>query len=335
MTRFDTPRDFLRHVKASEADPYPEQTPSPEYLALHLAEMEQVGFVGINPEAWFDDYFPRLLIELANVVEEPVSSTLNRHVTVGCLDHIDVNAFITRSDDGEWFAILFHRALLSLMTQHVKLVVAANHPSSVLYCNGVPPSTLSRADYIAMNVDMLKRYGATGEPHGIELKLAQKSEAATRVEFTLLLMNLFVLGHELGHYINGDLGNAAHFAKVKASSDAAVFSVNISHAMEFAADKVAFELLLRNLASKDPTFSARRVLDLAVTGFFDFLRDIDNRGSTTHPRPSDRLLAVVREFFGDAAADIMRKSFSDLSQIEEFRKTVGDQSVGELLKSRS
>lgn len=148
-------------------------------------------------------------------------------------------------------------------------------------------------------------------------------------------MHLFLLGHEVGHYINGDLNDQSHFVRCNWAPDASVFSANISHEMEFKADKVAFEVVLKSLAALQPDFPARRALDLSVTLFFNFVREISNSGSETHPRSSDRLLAVTHEFFGNDAASLMKKSFNDLSFIKAFQAQVGNQTVADILKTRT
>ena len=113
-----------------------------------------------------------------------------------------------------------------------------------------------------------------------------------------------------------------------------VFAPEDLHAMEFKADAFAFESVLRCLNSRQPNYSARRAFDPSVTLFFNFVREIGNRGSETHPRPSDRMLAVARSFFGGDAASILERSFDDLKQVEIFKKEIGDLTVGELLKCR-
>ncbi len=99
-------------------------------------------------------------------------------------------------------------------------------------------------------------------------------------------------------------------------------------------DETAFDIVLRVLRSVQPDYRARRALDLSATLFFNFVRDISNQGSETHPRPSDRLVEITRKFFGNDAAETMKQSFDDLTRIEEFRKQVDHLTVSDLLRNR-
>jgi hypothetical protein len=180
---------------------------------------------------------------------------------------------------------------------------------------------------------MLKNYGETGKPLGPELKLAAGTPAMAFVTEALVAAHAFVLAHEVGHHANGDLESERHFFARDNVNDGTVFGgMNVSHAMEFAADRFAFGAVLRMLRARGAAnMPARRVLDVSVTLFFNFLRDISNRGSESHPRPSDRIIAVTQDFFGNEAARLMRDSFYDLSAVSKFRDHVGPTTVAELL----
>ena len=136
-------------------------------------------------------------------------------------------------------------------------------------------------------------------------------------------------------YLNGDLKVSAHFADSDLVAEGMVFGNNVSHAKEFKADAKGFELLLRALSVDGPDFPAHRVLQLSVVIFFNFLREISNRGSESHPAPSDRIVAVTKEFFGNEAGDVMERSFANPALVSEFEKMVGNETIAELLRRRS
>jgi hypothetical protein len=221
-----------------------------------------------------------------------------------------------------------------MVNHYIKLIAAALNPSAVKYCNGIVLGKLTRADYVRMSTQMLVQYAATGEPRGPDLKIAIDTEAMAFVDNALQAMHLFLVAHEVGHFLNGDLEDEAYFSKCHWSADTSIFGAEVSHRMEFQADKIAFELVLRAFAAREPEYPARLAFDLSVTLFFNFVREISNRGSITHPRPSDRILAITKEFFGDEEANIMEKSFRDLSYLEVFQRNVAGRKVAEVLKPR-
>ena len=330
-----TAGEFLQRLKATEASPFTRPAPSQQFSDIHAQELAKYGLREVDPEKWFDDHFKGLLHRVADTLPEATRSDLLDSVAVGCVDSRQVNACIIRGERGPCYAILVNRALLTMLNHHIKLIAAANYPSSVLHFDGYPTGALPAAVYTKVSTAILQRYGATGKPVGPELKLALDSPAMELVEEALIALHAFVLGHEVGHYINGDLDSEANFAESNDIPFGPVFGTNVSHTMEFAADRFAFETVLRMLRMRDVNMPARRVLDLSVTLFFNFLREISNRGSESHPKPSDRILSVTREFFGGEAAHLMEASFNDLSAIAAFRDHVGSTTVSELLDARA
>lgn len=312
--------------------PFVGPPPSGEFLEIHNEQQEALGTKEIIPEHFFDQYFNDLLELITATLTPALAEEVKERIAVGCIDHAYVNAFIIRSEDDANFAIVLNKALVTMTNHYAKLIAAAIHPDEVIQCNGRPGTDFQKRDYIRLSGEMLRRYGATGDPVGPELKLDLGSTALSRVDSMLQAMHLFVLAHEVGHYLNGDLGDLTNFRKPLSDSGERVFgSESVSHNMEYLADEVAFEVVARVWRSKDPNYPARKALDDSVTLFFNFLREVDNRGSESHPRSSDRILAVTNCFFGRQAADVMAASFDDISQIAVFQDLLGGITVSDLM----
>ena len=329
-----TPKEFLAEVKRAKAFSNPAGEPEPEFLRIHAEQQRAVGAERVNPEKFFDDYLTQMFDLILSVLPPIRRAELKTRVAVGALDNAVMNAFITRDPSGENFAILLNRALLTMINHYVKLVASANYPDAVVYCGGKDVAGLSRANYLSLMNELLIRYAKTGKPRGPELKLALNSDAMSFVDAALKSLRLFVLAHEVGHYVNGDLTDEANFARSDEIPGASVFVQNLSHKKEYRADERAFDIALRVLREVEPDYRARRALDLSAMLFFNLVRDISNRGSPTHPRSSDRLLHITRAFFGEAAAVTLERSFSDLSQIQKFREQVDHLTVSEALRNR-
>jgi hypothetical protein len=329
-----TPQDFLAYIKLAKASQYPIRKPASEFRRIHAEQLERLGVGVINSEAYFDDYLPRLFGGIVDVLPERHRIAVKERIAVGILNNIQVNAFIVRSDDGKCFAVLLNRALLEVIHHYVKLVAAADYPDSVIYCNGEATAKLGKADYMALLNTLLKHYVTTGQPSGPELKLDLDSTGMSFVEEALSAIHFFVLAHEIGHYINGDLAVRTHFARADNLSGASMFLGNLSHQEEYAADDVAFDVILRVLANVTPDYPARLALYMSAYLFFCLVRDICNRGSETHPRPTDRLLTVTRSFFGDKGATLMAQGMTDVGKVLEFHDQFDHLTVTDVLRSR-
>lgn len=330
---FLSPDEFLNAVRAAEELPYDGQMPDPEMMQIHQDQVKAVGVEGVNPAKFFDDLFAAQLKMIAGVLPSGVRSEVLQRVAVGTLDHALVNAQITRSADGSFFAILINRALIVLANHYMKLVAAARHPGSVLYCERIPTAELLTADFAGMGTAMLKEYAQTGNPKGPQLKLGMTSEAMKELNTTIGVFHLFVLAHEIGHFVNGDLAALTNFNKCHWDGTTLVFAHNVSHAMEYKADEFAFETVLKVLAAQVPHMRALQAFYLSALPTFNFLRDISNRGCESHPKPSDRILNLTGKFFGADAAVLMAKSFSEVAAINAFREQYGKLTATEMLRS--
>jgi hypothetical protein len=328
-----SPSDFLAELRSQETVVVPPVHATPDYLKFHIAEMVRVGITAIDPQQWFDQFYSSLLEHIANALPIDTGSALLSEIAVGVVSDNKINACIVRHSDEHCYAILINRALVSVLTHYVKLIAAAQHPTDIAYFEGLLEPQLSAAIYTGVARRMLARYARSGEVAGPELKLKPNSDAALVVEVRLIAINMFVLAHEVGHYFNGDLLSDEHFSVGHGACDAQLFERHISYTMEFAADRFAFMIVLRLLSQVNPEMSAGLALYMSATLFFNILREISNKGSETHPQPSNRLLAVVHAFFGAEAADLFRKGFDDLSYYQAFGELVGSRSVADLLST--
>lgn len=332
----ESPADFLKRVKRERAAPFLSSSPSPEFLRIHQTNQIETNTQDVVPEEFFDSHFNHIFTLITSTLSPSVRSEIESKIAVGCVDNAKVNAFIIRSANHKNFAIAINRALVTMTNHYAKMIAAANYPNAVVYCNGSSGSELRKSDYIRLCSKMLEQYGATGKPVGPELKLDTKSDAMKLVESMLEAVHVFVVAHEVGHYLNGDLGSPANFQESNLTEGEMVFgSTNVSHKMEFLADQIAFEIVLRIWRAVEPAYPARKALDNSVILFFNFLREVSNRGSRSHPRPSDRILSITSSFFGADAASLMQQSFDDLTKLREFQEMLNGLTVSDLLADRS
>ena len=219
-----------------------------------------------------------------------------------------------------------------LMHKFIKLAAAAIEPTAVIYCNRGEPSQFDKAAYLGMIDELLAHYAETGIPLGPRLKFDSGSQAAISASSNLNAVELFVLSHEVGHFINGDLADLNRFAKWSLGEGIGLFRNERLHDCEFAADKFAFEHLMRIMCSKTPELPALSVLCSAAMLTFNLLRGISNQESYSHPAPSVRLVALTKTFFGEAASDLMQRSFAKPALLYELQPIVGNITITEILQ---
>jgi hypothetical protein len=291
----------------------------------------------LRPDEWLDAHFERLLADLTATLPTNIQERVQEALAIGCVDNRTVNASIIANDMASCFAIVVNQALISLismLTQYAKLVSAALNPTDILFFEGIEEPHYPPAVYSATSTRILSAYGAGAEPTGPELKFKRPSEGSQRLEAYLLAMLLFIIGHELGHYLNGDLAEAMNCRLATDASGRREFYLTDSHKKEFAADAVGFDLVLAALAPRLGDMRAGMLFHWTIVMFFNFLLDISNRGSETHPPPSTRMLVLAHTFFGKDAASALMASFNDIGAVPAFHEALGKWSITDLLSRR-
>lgn len=323
--------EFLDYVKVIEGKALPKVNPDETFLKITSDQMKGIP----NPSPENADTFDWMVNELGKeiVQELPAShrSKFQASVAVGCLEHASVNAQILRSTDN-YYAIVLNKGLMLLAHKLVKLAAAAREPSAVIYCNRGEPSQFGKFAYLEMIDEMLSHYAQTGVPLGPRIKFDMDSKVGISASSDVNMVELFVLSHEVGHFVNGDLVDLNRFSTWHMGEGIGFFKNEHLHKCEFAADKFAFEHVMRIMYSKMPELPALSVLFSAATLTFNLLRGISNRESYSHPAASVRLVTLTRTFFGEAAADLMERSFADPRLLENLRAEVGSTTISDLLQ---
>lgn len=329
---FSNPQEFLDHVKAMESKVIPKTGFDEKFQQIQDEQMKESG-VALPPNTDpYDLIVGNVMKEIAETMPLVQRKRLEELVAVGCLEHPYVNAQILRSPDGR-YAIVLNKGLLILLNKFMKLIAAAREPKAVIYCNRGNPSQFDCSAYQEIADEILVRYAETGIPAGPRIKFDLKSEAAALASGHIHLAELFILSHEIGHFFNGDLSDHNCFRKWQLCEEIDIFKNEKSHRMEYAADRFAFEHVMRVISSTTPNLPAFSVFSSAILSF-NFLRGIMNRESYSHPAPGVRLVALTKEFFGGDAGDLMERSFLKPSILLEIPAVSGNPSVAELLLRR-
>ena len=320
--------DYLKERRTKDARPVPEKSPSEEYLKVHFEQAAMLGGVDINPKEFFDQRLRDAKDRIGALLKPDLASKLRDNVAIGTLENPALNAYIQRRRGTEEHVILVNRGFLSVVNHYVKLTHAAIRPADVIYYQGLDPTKLVGETYLQANQRMLAAYRRDRIAEGPELKLRTGGAALLSVEFSLHQMHDFVVAHEIGHFVNGDLANIATLA---AMDDGMMRLPPLKHMQEFLADQFAFAALLRLAALQVPDAPAVMILRNSVILFFNLLREISDLGTDSHPPLSLRLLIITDQFFGRKAGTLMRASFDDLKKWPEFEAEVERVTVRQLV----
>lgn len=326
------PSDFIAEIRQKYGQAYPDAVPSAEYLQLHLAQTTELGAL-VDPVSFFEKYFAHEVSRLATLLRPSIAYALESQFAMGTLEQIEVNAFICRRGDEEVYAILVNRGFVLLLNHYVKLLTAVRMPEEVVFYQGISTKGLNRATYSQALRRLMDEYRQSGRVVGPELKLHLDGKARAWLEFELRQVFLFLLAHEIGHYVNGDLADKASLVNLDGWAGAKGLCCSKPE-QEYQADVFAFEAVLRLAAQERPDLSVTPLFSQTVIRLFNVLRDISDRGSSTHPPASERMLALANEFLGEKARDLLKASFTDLSQFAAFEAIVGNVSVHELARRR-
>lgn len=316
---YDTPDDFLSYLQDEYAQRYPSGDDGDEFkritdeeLAKHnlsLAELGEFGGLQLAIRGLKEQLYPSLTSAQRTAVEAQIA--------VGLLPNGDCNAFIARSPDGK-FAICVCSALMVLLHKYLKLVRAFVAPQDVVFCNRKEASALTKDDASQFIAELLQAHLQIGNAYGPLIKL---SESANAQHSTLLTWaELFILCHELGHYLNGDLSDPSAFCALPWGIKGSKYEENRDHEKEHLADVTGFTLYIECLKTRGaPVISLEVVKPLMA--MFNLIYALGGGASSTHPHPYDRMARIVEHGFGADLGAKMKAALADPDLLPDLLKT--------------
>ena len=331
MKTFASPEEFLAHIRAVEASALPRSHHRDEmFRQIHEEQLKVSNETHPPGSELFDHIVADRMAEIERTLRDDQRVFVRKAIAAGSLEHATVNAQILRNSDRH-YAIVVNHDLIVLLNKFIKLVAAAKDPTTVIYCNRGNPGTFSGAAYVKMADEILAHYAQTGIPLRPRIKFDLNSQSYRFSVSALRSVELFILAHEVGHFINGDLEAEQSFVRWNLDGDVLVFIGSRRHRCEFCADRFAFETSLRIEKTCSLEGTAADVLFGFATLTFNFLRGISDRESYSHPSPSSRLLTIVGDFFGDDIAKLIEQSFGNPALVTEVRNRIGNVSIEKLL----
>lgn len=229
---------------------------------------------------------------------------VNESIAFGVIDNTYCNALCIKSPDNK-FAILLYEGLMLLLNKYQKLLTAAHFPEKVLSCNRGSPSDLKSEDYRNFANELIDNYKNWGAAYGAMVHIDLNMYA--NLGCYLILQELFVLCHELGHFFNGDLNDDNNFYYLS-RYDWKIFDNNKDHLMELKADLRGFSLFEKAVRNIFKELQRNYLIDV-ICSLFLLLGLINSNPSSSHPAPLDRLMNILKYFVGEAESQEIFKKY--------------------------
>ena len=312
---YSTPTEFAAELFDRLREPVPSLS-SVDHLDAGWNDIVETNFKkSIRAEKYSREqaqsYYPtidRLWDDLLRGIDENQRQIFQKKIAIGVLDSGSVNAGIYRPHNQDIYAIFLNLGLIQLWSLFSKLRESYLRPNYVTYCTRGDPQKLTKSDFKKFIDELLTNYTIDGYPNGVKVHLAKERNSA--ISWQIGTVELFVLCHEIGHFLNGDLQPVENFDALNAGLK---YRDGTSHAKEFEADKTGFALLLRLLNAKRwPSDADQAMNPLCV--FFCMLYTIRQPGPSTHPCQLDRCTLLLNTF---CTSTMKNAAFAD---IETTRK---------------
>lgn len=229
------------------------------------------------------------------------------------------NAMILR-DSGE-VVMVFNLSMHTLLSLYIEWFMAACEATRIHDETAMIEASSKLAQIAELG---LVGYSPSLFPHAERHDLFSKSglphEAREMIEVCTNVAKLFVVGHEIGHFVLGHLDDDRRWQRVAPSSG--VERLIESQQMEKAADAYGLDLVVRfrdvpgiGLAfALTSVFSMFAVMEF-VAGLYSPVSDAPNSpDSATHPSAGVRM-QMAREYIADAED---REWFEAMRQVSEF-----------------
>ena len=269
-----------------------------------------------HPFGMLDLNLKHLITAMYDGLEPEEAQRVRDSIAIGTLEIGMANASIVRSPDRK-YAILFHYGLMMLISKSVKSIIAARDPSQVEYCNRMPTEQLTRDIVLQLWSELIEIYQKCLTPYGPMIKLT--AEAEGQAAAMVYCCELFILCHEIGHFLNGDLNANVDFTEIESMIPLMVYQENKDHEKEYAADATGFRILMKSL---EKTLRGDKLFAIqSLTILFNLFFLLRPEASATHPNPRDRTIRVARKFFDDQFADELERSYEDPTILESLIQT--------------
>lgn len=315
-----TPQELLKEVKEHFKYIPNVKTESSEVFLKNTLDTLEDTIENLNyPEEekvklFMDDHIVEdLSKDILEIFEEDERERIKTKIAFGKIINTTVNALCVEKDGN--FVIVVNEGLLQLLHRFGKLLTASAEPHNVLYCNRGNVKDIDSQTYKTWAFELIENYEKYNSPIGAMVNLTK--DAMISHAITLNLQELFVVCHELGHYLNGDLFQKENLKEL-INTSWNIYCENKNHEIEYKADLTGFNILCK-VAKKKYGIGKDELLPF-IAFLFDILGTI-TKETDSHPDPIIRTYNIIKYNFSEQSAEDYLKTYSDELSLNDFFAT--------------
>ncbi|NMA15593.1 MAG: hypothetical protein GX930_10240, partial [Clostridia bacterium] len=203
----------------------------------------------------------------------------------------EFNATCVKSNDNK-YAILINKGLMMYLNKMGKIDLVMNRPELVKYCSEKKDGKVTSADLTNYQSTLVNSYRQFGLPQGPIINIDQSLQIT--YDKVLFIWQLFVLCHELAHYLNRD------FDKILVDPQKVpwLLAGERYYIKEFKADQKAFYLVAETIKRKYGYNTDQRFILVTLARLFKHISLISNdKMSVYHPPGRERISRLKEKYF--------------------------------------
>jgi hypothetical protein len=307
---YSTPSELVDFLKRTRISPYAPGERQGDFDAITKRDLEKHGIPfepGSKGIENFESIILQLFADILSTQPEEIQKSIETSVSVGVMETGLVNAFIANGGGG-CYAVIVNSGLMILLNKALKLWVGGARKGGIIYCNRKPAEELSNDNIHEMLHELFSIYKETGIPRGPMVKVSD--ECLGTYSMALHLAEAFVVCHELGHYLNGDLNSNFGLASLPWCDGVEYYKGDSNHEKEHNADITGYGLLQRFVHEKHSSLDDNFLM-FAIVTVMAMIGAISAEGSSTHPDAKDRVIRIARHFYGDEEAEKWEASYKN------------------------
>lgn len=305
---YETPNEFVMFLKEARRQPFSPGVRQSDFDEITKQDLQKHGLAFEYGDKGTEN-LDRIVLSLFNdiVAAQPEESRtqITSSVGAGVVEAGRVNAFIARGRRS-CHAVIVNSGLMVLLNKAIKLWIGGSREGGLVYCNRKPFNEITIVDIQEMLEELFDVYRSTGVPRGPMVKVSE--ECMGIYSLTLHIAEAFVISHELGHFLNGDLDTGSGVAILPWCEEVEYYKGDSNHEKEHNADITGYEIL-RNYVRRKYEGIDDDFIMMGVVAIMDVVGAISKGGSNTHPDAKERVIRIAHHFFGEEVASKWRTSY--------------------------
>ncbi len=199
---FISPEEFVESAKQSLQDDYFSKIFELKGNHKEAFETRDLGFI-----KFLNNYYDHRVKNFFGLIKDvlPFEKNLfvSQQVAIGAILRGTMNAWI-RKGDAFCYGILINTALLDAIARSFRYEFARRNKEMVLFVEKDDGKLYSESDYIKFQEELFLSFHNYGLPVGPGLIMDENHPETFRLTHYLNTADVFIISHELAHYLNGD-----------------------------------------------------------------------------------------------------------------------------------